>query len=676
MERRFLFALFLSTAVLVVWMILFPSQPSRERPPGVGGAGAQPVPPPIDVPEGPSVPLVGDVIEGAEAREEVVVFGRSGEPGHYWATFSNVGARLVELRLGDYYHVGAQVGAGVAEPDELQPLVVPVDTPMGVTGSLLLATRHSSASLAREPLDRALWKMEVEREPDGTARAVRFTYAPGTGVVFTKTVRSPAPAADGERPWHLELELAVENAADLAPGPAQFVLTPAGCVPQDIGDRFYVEPRAVAVGPRTSPEPELDQALFDPSADDVERVLGVEPPLAYAGVHNKYFAFLMRGADDASAATMQGARYRRIYDQAFARANPGLADEAWLYVATDVFLQLAVPPPGERKGWTYTIYAGPKQREVFLADLESHEVLLEEDLGWFSGIGTVLLSVLQLLHAGLVHVPFLAQGAWGWSIILLTLMLRAVLFPLNRRSQTAMARYQKKMKRVQPRLNELKERLKNDPQKLRQEQARIMQEEGAFPPLGGCAPIFVQIPVFFGLFSMLRTSFELRQADFVGWIDDLSRPDHMFALDLHVPLLSSLIDLSYFNLLPILMVVLWILQQMGMPKPADEQAARMQKMMMFMPVMMGFFLYNYAAGLSLYMMTQSGLGIIEQHVIKKLWPIDDSEVEAKRKSGCGPLSGFMENLAQKQKEHVKRVQSMQKQHQSATRQRPKRKSRR
>jgi membrane protein insertase Oxa1/YidC/SpoIIIJ len=91
-------------------------------------------------------------------------------------------------------------------------------------------------------------------------------------------------------------------------------------------------------------------------------------------------------------------------------------------------------------------------------------------------------------------------------------------------------------------------------------------------------------------------------------------PDRLFRLDFQIPFLGSI---EYLNLLPLLMVVLWIWQQKGMPMPADEQAAKMQKMMMWMPVMMGFFLYNYAAGLSLYMITQSGLGIIEQKVIKK-----------------------------------------------------------
>lgn len=293
-------------------------------------------------------------------------------------------------------------------------------------------------------------------------------------------------------------------------------------------------------------------------------------------------------------------------------------------------------------------------------------------LSWLgmTQIAGLLLTVMQLLHG--------LTGNWGIAIILLTILIRVILFPLNRRSQTAMARYQKKMKRVQPKLNELKEKFADNPQKQRQEQARIMQEEGAFPPLGGCLPMFLQIPVFFALFSMLRTSFELRQADFGGWIHDLSQPDRMFKLGIQLPFVGDYLE--YFNLLPILMIISWVFQQRGMPTPTDEQAARMQKMMMWMPVFMGVFLYNYAAGLSLYMITTSTLGIIEQRVIKKAWPIDDTELETKKR-GCGPFSGLMENLAEKQREQMKRHQAAQRSgggapQRGGTRQRPKQRKKR
>jgi YidC/Oxa1 family membrane protein insertase len=259
----------------------------------------------------------------------------------------------------------------------------------------------------------------------------------------------------------------------------------------------------------------------------------------------------------------------------------------------------------------------------------------------FSSIAGVLLAILGFFE-GIV-------GSWGAAIILLTLCVRLALFPLNRRSQTAMARHQTKMKRVQPLLDEVKERYKSSPQKLRQEQARIMQAEGAMPPLGGCLPIFLQIPVFFGLFSALRISFDLRQAHFL-WVDDLSLPDRLMRIDLDLPLIGGI---EYLNVLPPAMVVLWILQQKLMPKPTDEQAQRMQRMMMWMPVLFGVFLYNYAAGLSIYMITSSFFGIMEYSVVRKVWPLDDTE-KPKKKSGFMAKLGELQEQAQRMQEEKQR----------------------
>jgi YidC/Oxa1 family membrane protein insertase len=210
-----------------------------------------------------------------------------------------------------------------------------------------------------------------------------------------------------------------------------------------------------------------------------------------------------------------------------------------------------------------------------------------------------------------------------------------------------MARYQAKMKRVQPQIEALKKKYEKDPTRLRQEQTVLMQKEGAFPPLGGCLPMFLQVPVFFALFAALRASYDLRQAPFALWIHDLAKPDQLARIDFntHLPFIGTI---EYFNLLPILMVVLWVLQQRLMPKPTDEQALKMQKIMMIMPVFMGFFLYNYAAGLSLYMITQSTLGIAEQMIIKHFWPLDMTEQPKK-------TGGFWSKIAKLQEEQPRKL---------------------
>ena len=501
-------------------------------------------------------------------------------------------------------------------------LLAELDTGSGSTGSFVWSTRPSSVPLAPKALESVLWDHELVTAPDGSVLGMTFTHEPGTGVRFRKTIRARPGSYD------LEVELGVENLSFVkAPDNNifQFVFTPAACMPGALDDNYYPEPRAVAVW-RTEKGgvPDLDEKARVHGSGDLFGPLKARDLISFVGAQAKYFAVLMRSAepDDRS---MIGAGWRRVYDADWVRAHPGKEREGWRSILTDVELELVVPPAGSPESVArYLVYAGPKSRELLVADHPDHAKLVEHDLGYFSGIARFLLLVLGFFHR--------LTGNWGWSIILLTLSVRTVLFPLNRRSQTSMAKHATKMKRVQPKLDEVKERYKNDRAKLQKEQARIMQEEGALPPLGGCLPVFLQIPVFFGLFSALRSNFDLRQAPFMLWIRDLSEPDHMFRIDLTLPVLGTI---PYLNVLPPLMVGLWILQQRFMPKPTDPQQASMQRMMMWMPILMGFFLYNYAAGLSLYMITQSTLGIFELAVIKRFWPIDTTEKPKKR-----PVSSF------------------------------------
>jgi YidC/Oxa1 family membrane protein insertase len=625
LEKRLLIALLLSTVVLFGWHVLFPGKPAPPQPEPTAGApieASQTSPSPngasvAEAPAKPQQPIVGTQIGESDPRELTLTIGTPGERGSYLARFTNKGAKLAELRLGNFYDLVGLSAAEKLDNTHWTELLTTADVGAPSTGSLVLRSDVSSKDLEREPLDVALWRMR-ELTPAEGGPGVEFDLAQGSGVRFVKRVRFEPNS------YRIHVELGIENQALDLSRTAGFLFTPAEVVPQESGDKFYVEPQAIAAG-RTA-EDQRQSDFRPPTAqsvprDDSGKAAGgsfdvPEEALSFAGVHNKYFAVLMRGADANSAATIRSARWKRLRDETWARANPDKATAAWHFMSTEVVLQLQVPPRGETKLSEFVVYAGPKDRAEIQGDFADHEQLVVKDQGFFHSVAHVLLAVLGFF-SGLV-------GNWGVSIILLTLSVRALLFPINRRSQTAMARFAKKMKRLQPQIDELKKRHADEPDKQRKAQAEIMQKEGMVPPLGGCLPVFIQLPVFIGLFSALRTSFDLRQAPFFLWIKDLSKPDHLLALhwDTHLPLIGTV---DYLNLLPILMVVLWLWQQMTMPKPTDEQAARMQKMMMFMPVVMGFFLYNYAAGLSVYMCTQSLLGIVEQTVIKKIWPIDDTE---------------------------------------------------
>ena len=632
MDKRLLIALTLCLAILFGWTALgrkmgwIPEQaPSRTPPPvteSSTGAGAAPTTSgpaeaaqPADA--APAKPSVSAVVVDTEERREELLFGRRGTPGFYQAVFTNRGGVLEELATGNYFDAARLDAAQQESRARWERLVQPL--PGEAPRTFALHTTKSSDDFTTTPLDTALWT--ARKLEDG----IEYVLSPGQGLTFKKRYRFDAQ----HDVIRLELEIVNEARPDAA-GTKNFVLTAASGVPHSSGDSYYYEPVSVAA---SAAHGDVDVAAGFQAAKDVgdkpSDVLPAGSPLAFAGAYNKYFAVLLHGADEASKGSLVGASWRALRT---GKEQPGAHPSQ---LATQVDLALEIPAVGGSRTWTYDVYAGPKQREALEGALAAHQVVLDHDLGYMRALSKGLMWIMRVFES--------ITSSWGVAIILLTILVRVILFPINRRAQTAMARYQAKVKRIQPKIDEIKKRYADDPAKLRQEQARIMQEGDALvPPLGGCLPPFLQIPVFFGLMSAIRIPFELRQEPFMGWIDDLSLPDRLYTFAHPLPLIGE-----HLNILPPLMVVMWILQQRSMPKPTDEQAKMMYKMMMFMPIVMGVFLYNYAAGMSLYMITTSTLGILEQRVIKKYWPVDDTPQPKKK-------SGFMARLMEQAQEQQKR----------------------
>ncbi len=579
-------------------------------------------------------PALGAVEQETEERRLEFIVGEIGKPGSYQAEFINRGGRIANLRLTNFVDQADRTKEERRNPEYWVPLLEMPTVDGGRIASLeWRASESSKELLGDQSLQGALWVMKPI-EVDGRKVGVDFHYAPGTGLRFTKRIRFNRDSYE----IHVELEIANIAAGDEVAGSKQFSFTPAVLLPRVApDDNFAKEPQALA-GFGDSGDVEIENyELGRGEPDEKAGTLAPGQSLRFAGVHNKSFVAVARPVV-AEPGAMIGSGYRVLRDLDFLEKNPAKPSESWRYLVNDISLNLKVPVQGQKTALVYELYAGPKSSGPMTAASADYAEVMKVDLGFFSGIASLLLAVLGFFHS--------ITGNWGFSIILLTMSVRLVLFPINRRSQTAMSRYQAKMKRLQPKIDEVKKKYESDTQRQRQEQAKLMQSEGAFPPLGGCAPMFLQIPVFWGLFSALRVSFDLRQAPFLGWIRDLSKPDALMELGWTIPVVGW--QMETLNVLPPLMVVLWVLQQRSMPKPADDQAARMQKMMMWMPVLFGVMLYNYAAGLSLYMITQSGLGIFEQRVIKKYWPVDDTEQPKKK-------SGFMSKLAKAQEEQMKRL---------------------
>jgi YidC/Oxa1 family membrane protein insertase len=194
------------------------------------------------------------------------------------------------------------------------------------------------------------------------------------------------------------------------------------------------------------------------------------------------------------------------------------------------------------------------------------------------------------------------------AIIVLTIIIKVILFPLTRKGQISMYHLQK----LTPRIKALQEQYKNDKQKLAVEQMKLWKEYGV-NPLSGCLPMFFQIPVFFGLYWALALAIELRQAPFMLWITDLSQPDQLFKLP------GPVLGATHLHLLPLLMTASWLVQSLTQPKSPDPQTRQQQKIMAFMPLIFLFFFYNVPSGLTLYWFTSTLLGIVEQQLIKKFY---------------------------------------------------------
>ena len=188
---------------------------------------------------------------------------------------------------------------------------------------------------------------------------------------------------------------------------------------------------------------------------------------------------------------------------------------------------------------------------------------------------------------------------YGVGIILMTILVRLCVFPMTRKGQIAMYRMQK----LQPLIKEMQEKYKDDRQRQGREMMELYRKHNA-NPMSGCWPMLLQLPILYGLWRMLTYAIDLRQQPFVFWITDLSKPDTILAFGFPV------------HVLPILMTISSVVQQMTMPKSADPQQAQTQKMMMFMPVLMCVLFYSFASGVTLYWLTSTTLGIVEQRIIK------------------------------------------------------------
>lgn len=243
---------------------------------------------------------------------------------------------------------------------------------------------------------------------------------------------------------------------------------------------------------------------------------------------------------------------------------------------------------GQVDSQTFQLFIGAKEKGK-LADYGS-DLDLAVDLGFFGLFANVLLWVLQGVHA--------LVGSWGLSIILLTVLVKALFFPLTQKSFVS----GRKMQALNPQMKELKEKYKDNPQELGQAQMKMFKEEGV-NPLAGCLPMVVQMPVWFALFSVLLYTSDLYHAEFL-YLKDLSSVDPI-------------------GVLPVLYGALMIIQMQLTPTSPNMDATQ-QKVMKMMPLMFSFFAFIFPSGLALYMLVNALLSITQMWFINRKYPVPTS----------------------------------------------------
>ena len=278
------------------------------------------------------------------------------------------------------------------------------------------------------------------------------------------------------------------------------------------------------------------------------------------------------------------------------------------YQADFLSAQPLTVAPGATVSSVNHLFSGAK--EIKLLDAYEEKVGVDKfdlaiDFGWFYFLTKPIFYTLIFLHQ---HV-----GNFGIAIMLLTVVIKLLFFPLANKSYRSMS----KMKLLQPKMLELREKLGDDKQRLNQEMMALYKKEGA-NPASGCLPMLIQIPVFFSLYKVLFVTIEMRHAPFFGWIHDLSAPDPTSIFNLFglIPWDPSTLIPAFLNLgvWPLIMGLSMFLQQRLNPQPADPVQA---KIFTFLPLVFTFMLAHFPAGLVIYWAWNNTLSMLQQWVIMK-----------------------------------------------------------
>ncbi len=572
-QKNFILAIVLSVLIITGWQYAFPAKPTTQPPAqqtaGQASAPAGQVAAPgaaSGVPGAPGAPAAApasqQIVSRAEAlaRSPRVTFSTPELLG----SISLKGARIDDVQLAKYR----------VELDPKSP-PVPVLSPVGSAHPYYAEFGWSASDpAAKLPGPDTLWTADSGAVAPG--KPVRLTWDNGGGLVFALDISIDAF-------FMFDVKQSVENKSD----------KPVTLFPWSLVVR-YGEPPAEGIyilheGPYGVFNGGLKEFGYSDFKDNKQQKISTTG--GWVGITDKYWM-----------ATLIPDQKSKV-DVTIKQTGSGAAVKYQIdYVGGGV----AVAPGASGSSESH-LFAGAKIVRVIDSYSEKYGIEkfdLTIDWGWFWFFTKPLFWLLEWLYVQI--------GNFGLAIMVLTVIVKAVFFPLANKSYAAMS----KMKALQPEMEKLKARFGEDKQRMNQELMQLYRREKV-NPAAGCLPIIVQIPVFFALYKVLYTTIEMRHQPFFGWIKDLSAPDPatiMTAfgfLPWHVPEL-----LSFFNIgvWPLIMGVTMYLQQKLNPAPTDPVQARVFQ---FLPILFTFMMAPFSAGLVIYWAWSNTLSIAQQYFIMR-----------------------------------------------------------
>jgi YidC/Oxa1 family membrane protein insertase len=504
------------------------------------GGGKSSAPAAIESPPAAASPVVSEVVEHSRPAREITV-----ETDLYSAILSEDGGRITSFVLKKHRETNAKDSPGMQLVTTDASQGFPLDFSWGsaLPGRLLYDSETSSVTLSGSN-EKGQLRM-VAQADNGLMVERLYSFDNST--------------------YLIDLDIRVQNSSEvilqgipelgLVNAPFQGVSSPA--------NRFLFG----------GPSGFINGELHEVSADEFENgPFTIKGSIDWAGYEGNYFLCAIVPLDGAGQSfTIQG-------NKEIAKSRVGGV--------------LDTIQAGGEKQYKYHVFYGPKKLKM----LQSIGFNLDRSVnfGWFDILAKPTLYLLNMFYSFFHN--------YGIAIILVTILFKAVFWPISQKGLKSM----KNMQKLQPKMVKLKEKYKDDPQKMNQE-VMSLYKTYKVNPLGGCLPMVLQIPVFFALYKVLLQSIELRHAPFMLWINDLAAPDRLW-IGFDIPYLGGL------PVLTLLMGASMFLQQKLSPTTADPTQA---KIMMFLPVIFTFMFLNFASGLVLYWFVNNLLSILQQVLINR-----------------------------------------------------------